>query len=1091
MESFLTYAGIALALFVAFNAKNQAAGLEQIVRELRRELAALRAQIAASTTQGGRAAGSDPAAAIVPPAERPTVNTDPISVAAQSAPAAIAPAATATATIKPAASTPHFPPADTPKLATPRPAMPPVRQPGMLDSALVIKAKEWLFGGNLVAKIGLLILFIGISFLLKYATADIVVPMSIRLAGIVVADIALLLWGWRIRIKRPGISLPVQGAAMAILMLVTFGAFRMYELIPAGLAFGLLFVLTGFTCLLAVLQNALWLAIFGIAGGFAAPILTSTGQGSHIGLFSYYTLLNLGILGIAMRRSWRALNVLGFVFTFVIGTAWGVLKYVPENYLSAQLFLILFFLFYVAIAIIYASRQAPQLKNYVDATLVFGTPLVGFGLQFGLVKHMQFGSAFSALALGLFYMVLTLVLWRKRGTTLKLLAESFFALGIVFGTLAIPFALDGRWTSAAWALEGAGIVWVGLRQRQTLAWMFGLLVQAGAWLSFIVSVSGLDPTAATQSNLWLGFLLLAVTAFLMATNFRSHAGRATPEEGYAFGPFATVFLALASIWFVAGAWAEIWLRTSGAMQATLLVGSAMVAAIGLGFIAQRMQWQAARYFAVAVQIVAGVTLFYLALDQLDWPKYSNSTNLFDGPFLGSLMIGGAAFFSSWVFNRQSAGNTQSGLGKLSKALRLWSEFWWFSLILYTLAGWVTTHYLIYMQESSSHNYGIFACIYGIGLALSGPLFALLARRLHWPSLRGAVLPCWWALAIATIGIVAYLYAGDQMPSQEVWIAYLALWLAGAWLMRFWQSTAWPVKTWRLKTLHILRTAGPWLMIWPVGYYWISVWLSAGTQQENQLLTEAGWFTSGSWARYLPAWAMMLAIGCLMQRVYVNGWPVKPLAQWYQRRLIPMATAWSVILVIAWNLTQNGAMAPLPYFPLLNPLDLSTCFAILLGIATYQLLHVNLEPDSSGLGQPHRIYMTQLPFIAAVAAYGWFNLMLLRTASHYLDIPYQVDHVFASQFVQAMLSLVWSATALLLMRRAAARAAPKLWVIGAVLLGAVVAKLFFVDLSNVGGVARIISFVGVGLLMVVIGYVAPYPTPAVQPVNQKEQDAPAT
>ena len=132
-------------------------------------------------------------------------------------------------------------------------------------------------------------------------------------------------------------------------------------------------------------------------------------------------------------------------------------------YPSTQLFLILFVLFYVGIAIAYALRQAPRLRHYVDGTLVFGTPLLAFGMQYGLVHAMPFGAAFSALAFGLFYTSVALALWRRRTASLGLLTESFIALGIVFGTLALPLALDGRWTSAAWALEGAAMVWVGLR----------------------------------------------------------------------------------------------------------------------------------------------------------------------------------------------------------------------------------------------------------------------------------------------------------------------------------------------------------------------------------------------------------------------------------------------------------------------------------------------------------------------------------------------------------------------------------------------------------------------------------------------------
>ena len=38
----------------------------------------------------------------------------------------------------------------------------------------------------------------------------------------------------------------------------------------------------------------------------------------------------------------------------------------------------------------------------------------------------------------------------------------------------------------------------------------------------------------------------------------------------------------------------------------------------------------------------------------------------------------------------------------------------------------------------------------------------------------------------------------------------------------------------------------------------------------------------------------------------------------------------------------------------------------------------------------------------------------------------------------------------------------------------VAKLFFVELSNRGGLARIVSFIGVGVLLLVVGYFAPLP-----------------
>lgn len=930
--------------------------------------------------------------------------------------------------------------------------------------AWLIKAKEWLFGGNLVAKAGLLILFFGVSFLLKYAAARVTVPIELRLAAITLADIGLLLWGWRIRDSRPSISLPVQGAALGILMLVTFGAFRMYDLIPGGLAFGLLFFLTFFTCVLAVLQNAVWLAVFGIAGGFAAPILTSTGQGSHIGLFTYYALLNAGILAISLKRSWRLLNLLGFAFTFLISTAWGVLKYQPENYASVQGFLILFFLFYVAIAILYASKQAPQLKNYVDGTLVFGTPLLGFGLQYGIVHDKPFGLAFSALALGLFYITLTLVLWQRRGSSLKLLIESFLALGIVFGTLAIPFALDGRWTSAAWALEGACIVWVGLRQKQTLAWVFGVLVQVGAWISFITSGVGMSPEVAARSNLWLGFLLLAGTGLGMAMNFRKHANLEEDDTPRVVPVLATLFLAFASLWLLAGAWTEIFLHADDSHQGTLLVVSGVVVAGILGLIASRLDWGVARYFALVPQIAAGVLFAIWAFSLIIGHTPHTHGNLFSGPFLGALMIAFSAAFSALVFHRQPEGQRRG----LSRMLLGWSALWWFALVLPSLADWGEWMMAAHTTFEASRD-SLFHALYNLMLATCGIVFARLATRLNWGDLRWPAAAVWPGLLIAMLGLLDTLFGyGLNLPSAPAWAGFIALWAASEWLLASGQRDEWLLpeqRPWSLRVLHTLRIAGPWFILWPLGHHLVALGLQADNAEEAALLAQAGWFTAGSWSRYLPAWAMMGVIALLIPRAREQRWPTAPIGDWYRGVLIPLGTLWSLGLVVLWNFTQNGRMEPLPYLPILNPLDLTTGFAALLTIVTWRM---HVEPDENTTP-------SKLPLVGAVSAYVWFNLMLLRTAAQYLDIPYQFDPLFDSQFIQAMLSLVWSATALVLMRYAAKHVNRTPWLAGAVLLALVVAKLFFVDLSNVGGIERIVSFLGVGVLMLAIGYLAPFPT----------------
>jgi len=1016
-------------------------GLRTRVGDLENEVRRLRKALEAIEQQPRAAADAAPAAAAQPrimpdtappPAPRPPpapVVRPPVA-APPPQPAAAAPARTASA----------LPP------APPRPPVPP--RPPAPPPAWLVAAKNWLFTGNLVAKMGLLILFIGVSFLLKYASERVTVPIELRLAGIVLADIGLLIWGWRMRLTHRNLSLPIQGAALAILMLVTFGAFRLYQLIPSGLAFGLLFVLTAFTCLLAVLQNAVWLAVFGIAGGFLSPIMTSTGSGSHIALFSYYALLNAGVLAIALKRTWRALNLLGFAFTFVIGTAWGVLRYsADEHYLSTQLFLILFFLFYVTIAVVYAMRRTVEDKAYVDATIVFGTALAAFALQLGLMKHVEFGNAFSALGFGLFYVALSVALWRRRAGNLKLLVESFLALGLVFGTLAIPFALDGRWTSAAWALEGAGVTWVALRQRQRLAFMFGMLVQAGAWISFIGAISGLAPQAARESNLWLGFLVLAASAFFMATTLRRHKD----GDGHAFPHASSWFLAFAAIWFMAGAWTEILLRQHGTAQANMLAASGLATAAILAGIALRMQWQRARTFSLIAQLVAGAALFIAVAQSWHWTE--TSPDLFDKPLLGALIICAAALVTSWNLWRMPSVPGSAGL---SRPMMAWAALWWFGPILNAVSGTLAFNF--------AHASGDWVALYGACAAFSAIGFALLARRLKWDGLRSLSVSAWFALALTSALVLSKLYLDNVMPSTVAWAGFAAAWMASEALLRMWPAAGWQLPAPALKLIHLIRTAGPWIMLWKTGEIWIAGWLNGG-----ELAAGA------SWSTFVPAWAMMLVVLWLIKRSDSERWPVAPIASWYRKVLLPAAALWSLVLAFVWNLIQDGTMAPLPYIPLLNPLDLTTGFALLLGASCYRLLKADAGENA---------LVRKLPMAGAVAAYVWLNLMLLRTAAHVLGIPYQADDLFASQFVQAMLSLVWSVTALLLMWRAAAKGSRKQWMLGAGFLALVTIKLFMVDLDGVGSVARIVSFVGVGLLMVLIGYLAPYPNAT--PENTENQ-----
>lgn len=167
-------------------------------------------------------------------------------------------------------------------------------------------------------------------------------------------------------------------------------------------------------------------------------------------------------------------------------------------------------------------------------------------------------------------------------------------------------------------------------------------------------------------------------------------------------------------------------------------------------------------------------------------------------------------------------------------------------------------------------------------------------------------------------------------------------------------------------------------------------------------------------------------------------------------------AWFCIV----NVISPGSAAPLPYVPLLNPLDLTLVLALTaLFVWAQRSQHVDERTLYAWFG---------------IALFVFVNAIVFRSVHHWLNVPWRTGALFASKPLQAALTLTWTATALPLMLVATRRAIRPLWMTGAVLLAVVVVKLFAVDLSALAGLPRIVAFLGVGALLLLIGYLAPLP-----------------
>ncbi len=360
---------------------------------------------------------------------------------------------------RPDASVPRAEPAP---VSAPAPA---AKQPSAFGGILTSLVR-WFMQGNPLAKLGILLLFLGLSFLLRYTVEHSLFPLELRLVATALFAIILLAIGWRLRHKQPVYALILQGGATGILYLTIFGAFRLWQMLPMTLAFALLVAICAASVGLAVLQKALSLAMLASLGGYLAPLLLSTGGGNFVALFSFYLLLSIGILAISIWQHWRELNLLGLLFTFGVGGLWGLNDYQPEHYWVCQLFLIANTLIFGVLCVALSLRAQEKGKQIIDGVLLFAPPLIGFGMQYGMTRHWEYGPALSALGYGAFYLSLAFLALRRYPSIGRPLVMAALAIGGGFATLAIPLALSARWTAMAWALEGLGILWLGMQQNQ-------------------------------------------------------------------------------------------------------------------------------------------------------------------------------------------------------------------------------------------------------------------------------------------------------------------------------------------------------------------------------------------------------------------------------------------------------------------------------------------------------------------------------------------------------------------------------------------------------------------------------------------------
>lgn len=336
-------------------------------------------------------------------------------------------------------------------------------QPLPKKKSVTKSSLEKFIGENLINKIGIVILIIGVAIGVKYSIDnDLISPLTRVILGYV-AGISLLGIGLKLKKNYLNYSAVLVSGAMTIMYFTTFTAYSFYELIPQLLTFALMFIFTAFTVIAALNYNKQIIAHLGLVGAYAVPFLLSDGSGSALVLFSYIAIINIGILIIAFKKYWKAVYYVSFALTWLVYAVWFFADYDPEIHFNIALgFASLFFLIFYVTFLGYKLKRKEEFAAS-DVILVLLNSFIYYGFGYAILSDNETGAQLlGVFTLGnaVIHFVVSGIIFRRKMEQ-KSLLYLIAALVLTFITIAIPVQLDGNWVTLLWVAEAALLFWIG------------------------------------------------------------------------------------------------------------------------------------------------------------------------------------------------------------------------------------------------------------------------------------------------------------------------------------------------------------------------------------------------------------------------------------------------------------------------------------------------------------------------------------------------------------------------------------------------------------------------------------------------------
>jgi uncharacterized membrane protein len=375
-----------------------------------------------------------------------------------------------------------------------------VVQPPRVGFSAAAKGKddrslESRIGSQWFNRIGIVAVLIGMAWFLKLAIDNHWIgPLGRVLIGLV-AGAAIIAWSQRFhRRGYVGFAYSLNAVGSGILYLSLWAGFSLFHLIPAGVAFAAMILVTAFNGFLSWVQDAELLAVYAIVGGLSTPLLISTGGNHEVTLFSYLLVLDIAVLVLVALRPWSRLLFGAFVGTVFFFAGWWFGYYSDAQSLRTSFFLGCFFLIFAfAPRLIRVDPENYAHSSGWNSLALILLPIVNAGLGF-FAFYTIFNSSgagwagpWLAVSFAAFYLLLPRLPARGvlRGSPAALPSLHLTA-AVVFLTIAIPLKAQGRWLTIGWLVEGAGLLWVAIRVRSRLLSVLALLCLALGFVALLV-----------------------------------------------------------------------------------------------------------------------------------------------------------------------------------------------------------------------------------------------------------------------------------------------------------------------------------------------------------------------------------------------------------------------------------------------------------------------------------------------------------------------------------------------------------------------------------------------------------------------------